>query len=183
MQLYLIRHPQPLVDADVCYGSSDVDVVAASLASITERLTAVLPPGLPVYTSPLRRCTGLAGQLAARLKCPAPIADKRLQELHFGAWEMRRWGDIPHAEVNAWAADTPNYCPGGGESLIQMAQRVLDFRTDVLAAGRDSIVVCHAGSIRLLLASQHKADAAGVAKWAAERPLSPAWGQLQLIDL
>lgn len=96
---------------------------------------------------------------------------------------MRRWGDIPHAEVNAWAADTPNYCPGGGESLIQMAQRVLDFRTDVLAAGRDSIVVCHAGSIRLLLASQHKADAAGVAKWAAERPLSPAWGQLQLIDL
>ncbi|MBP6020708.1 MAG: histidine phosphatase family protein [Burkholderiaceae bacterium] len=183
MQLYLIRHPQPLVDADVCYGSSDVDVVAASLASVTERLVAVLPQGLPMYTSPLRRCAGLAGQLAMHLNCPAPIGDKRLQELHFGAWEMRRWSDIPYAEVDAWAADTPNYCPGGGESLTQMAQRVLDFRADILAIGRDSIVVCHAGSIRLLLASQHRTDAAGVARWATERRLSPAWGQLQVIDL
>lgn len=179
----MIRHPQPLVDADVCYGSSNVDVVADSLANITEHLIEILPQGLPVYTSPLLRCMVLAKQLAARLNCAAPSADVRLQELHFGAWEMQRWGDIPYAEVDAWAADIPNYCPGGGESLVQMAQRVLDFRADVMDRGQDSIVVCHAGSMRLLLASQHRTDAVGVAQWAAEQPLHPAWGELQRLML
>lgn len=183
VQLYLIRHPQPLVDIGVCYGSTDIDVVAASLTSVAENLTPVLPQGLPMHTSPLRRCVGLAGLLAASLGSPEPITDRRLQELHFGDWEMRRWDHILHAEVNAWAADTVNYCPGGGESLIQMAERVLDFRADILAAGQDSIVVCHAGTIRLLLASQHCADAAGVASWAASQSVSPAWGELLCLDL
>lgn len=183
MRLYVIRHPQPQVAADVCYGSSDVAVEPASLASLTDRLAAVLPAGLPMYSSPLQRCTALAVKLAGRLQCGPPVLDARLAELHFGAWELRPWSDIAHAEVNAWAADTAGYRPGGGETLIEMAKRVLAFRAKLLALGHDSIVVCHGGTMRLLLAGQHSQTPIQAAVWAAANPVSLPWGHVQVIDV
>lgn len=183
MLLFAIRHPQPLVGADVCYGSTDVGVVPASLSTLTNSLAAVLPNGLAMYSSPLQRCTALATQLALRLESASPTLDVRLVELHFGTWELRSWTDISHNEVNAWAANTVNYRPGNGESLIEMAQRIFSFRADVQAKGQDSIVVCHAGTLRLLLAAQHCATPALAAAWAAAHPLSFAWGHLQQLEL
>lgn len=183
MRLYAIRHPQPLIAAGICYGSSDVAVVPSSLAELTDTLTVTLPEGLAVYSSPLQRCAVLATQLALRLDCEPPILDARLVELHFGTWEQRRWSDIPHAEVNAWAADTVGYRPGNGENLLEMAQRVFDFRANLQAFGQDCIVVCHAGTLRLLLAAEHKATPGQAASWAAANPQSFPWGHLQVIEL
>lgn len=143
MILYLIRHPKPLVDPGVCYGR--LDVAAENVAAEALRLQAELPPGLPVWSSPLRRCRALAEHLH-----PRPAFDEGLVEMDFGAWEGRLWDDIPRAELDAWAADVAGYAPPGGESPRAVQRRALAFvaALDVPAAA----IVTHAGVIRTLLA-------------------------------
>lgn len=143
MILHLIRHPQPLIAPGVCYGHLDVDIDDPT--SLAAALRARLPVGLPVYTSPLRRCLKLA-----RLLDAAAVPDERLKEMHFGEWEGRSWRDIPRAEIDAWAANVLDFVPPGGESPRQMAARIAHFLIDVRAD--ESVLVTHAGVIRQILA-------------------------------
>jgi len=143
MILHLVRHPPPQIETGICYGR--LDIPAENVALSAQRLGAELPPGLPVYSSPLRRCRQLAEYL-----CPAPMIDARLQEMDFGAWEGRPWEAIPRAELDAWAADVGGYAPPGGESPRRLQQRVVDF-VDQLAVP-EAVVVTHAGVIRVLVA-------------------------------
>lgn len=145
MRLHLIRHPRPLIEAGLCYGRLDVageapEVVAAALQ-------ASLPEGLPVWSSPLRRCLDLARCLNAE-----PRIDARLAEMDFGRWEGQAWDVIPRLELDAWAADVAGYAPPGGESPNTVLARVQAFIADVNVD--EAVVVTHAGVIRLLLAAQ-----------------------------
>ncbi|MBV8047002.1 MAG: histidine phosphatase family protein [Paludibacterium sp.] len=147
MRLWLIRHPRPEVEPGICYGRSDLGVGDDTLAAAVGALAPRLPSGVPLFSSPLKRCACLAEALA-----PGAVRyDARLMEMDFGAWEMRHWQDIARAEVDAWAQDLPHYRPGGGESLTQMAERVAAFCHALRHDGvEQAAVVCHAGTIRLL---------------------------------
>lgn len=150
-RLHLIRHPQPAIDPGVCYGR--LDVSAENAAALAAVLRAELPPGLPVWSSPLRRCRALAALLH-----PAPRMDERLKEMDFGQWEGRPWHDIPRAELDAWAADIAGYAPPGGEAPRQLQARALDFVRSL--PDEEAVIVTHAGVIRTLLAwSQQLAPA------------------------
>ena len=142
MRLRLIRHPKPLIEPGICYGRHDCPAEDAALAAIT--LLAELPPGLPLWSSPLIRCRALAERLH-----PKPIIDNRLAEMHFGDWEGRCWDDIPRAELDAWAADVAGYAPPGGESpratMARLAGWTASLREPVVA-------VSHKAAIRALLA-------------------------------
>ena len=143
MRLFLIRHPKPLIEPGRCYGRFDMP--AENSLTVAHALAADLPSGVPVWTSPLRRCHELAGLLH-----PAPIVDQRLAEMDFGAWEGRLWDEIPRAELDAWAADVAGYAPPGGESPLALQRRALDFVASL--AVEEAIIVTHAGVIRTLLA-------------------------------
>ncbi len=143
MFLYLIRHPKPLIEAGICYGR--LDCPAEDAVSAAARLLVELPAGLPVWSSPLRRCRELAERLHAQ-----PVIDDRLAEMDFGAWEGRRWDDIPRAELDAWAADVAGYAPPGGESPRELQRRALDFVASLTVP--EAVIVTHAGVIRTLLA-------------------------------
>ena len=143
MRLHLIRHPKPVIKPGVCYGRHDCSAESVEAAALA--LRAVLPAGLPVWSSPLIRCRALAEQLHAH-----PLIDDRLAEMHFGDWEGRRWDDIPRAELDAWAADVAGYAPLGGESPRDLQQRALDFVASL--AVPEAVIVTHAGVIRTLLA-------------------------------
>jgi alpha-ribazole phosphatase len=150
MRLILVRHPQPLVAPGMCYGRTDLAVAPEQLEQTLAALRTSLPPGLPLYSSPLRRCAELATRLS-----PAPIYDERLVEMDFGAWEMRPWDAIPRAGIDAWAGDMVHYQPGGGESVLRMAERIAAFHADLLrqlGAGGGAVIICHAGAMRLLSA-------------------------------
>lgn len=154
MRLLLIRHPAPLAAPHTCYGASDIDADPTALA---DALTALQPllrdESGPVRSSPFRRCTALAVPLAARLRAPPPLLDARLAEMDFGDWELRPWDSIPRREIDAWAADPVGYAPGGGETVLQVAARIADFLEESMGQpDASSIVVCHAGTIRLLAA-------------------------------
>lgn len=176
MQLILVRHPQPLIAPGLCYGRSDLAVAPEQLAQTLAALTATLPRGLPLYSSPLQRCAALAAQLADPLQSPGPLLDARIAEIDFGDWELRPWDDIPRADIDAWAADLAHYRPGGGESMLQMAGRIAAFHADLQRQQQDAIVICHAGAMRLLLACHAGLAPADMAMQAAQNPHQIAYG-------
>lgn len=147
MELILVRHPRPEVAPGICYGSSDIpaDATALSdgLAALAPQLATAIAGGYRLYSSPLRRCTVLAAMLGDF------TSDPRLQEMGFGDWELRSWPDIPRREVDAWAADLLDYRPGGGETVREVAGRVQSFLDELR---HDAIIVCHAGTMRLMAA-------------------------------
>ena len=149
MELVLVRHPQPEVAPGICYGRSDIAASPSAVAAVAQGLReAGLPGDLPVFASPLRRCA----ELAERLGVPVTY-DARLAEMDFGAWEMQAWDAIPRAEIDAWSADLLHYRPGGGESVMDVARRVAAFFDALRQADHPcALLVCHAGSMRLLAA-------------------------------
>lgn len=144
MQVFLIRHPRPLVEPGVCYGRLDVD--CDDPQAVAARLR--LPPQTAIFSSPLRRARRLAVALD-----PGVRVDARLSEIDFGDWEGRRWDDIDRAAIDDWAADVLNYTPPGGESVADLQRRAVDLAGELAATcGVQHVaLVTHAGVIRALL--------------------------------
>jgi len=181
VKLHLVRHPQPDVAPGLCYGASDVAVAQAELTRVHAHLSAHgLPGSLTVYSSPLQRCAHLAQRLQPR----SLRFDARLAEMNFGSWEMRAWDYIPRAEVDAWAADLLHYRPGGAECVLDVARRVATFIDDLRQAGTiEALLVCHAGTIRLLSAMRAGLPLEQAALDAASRPHRIGYGELVTLEL
>jgi alpha-ribazole phosphatase len=179
MRLLLVRHPPPEVAPGLCYGSTDVPVTAAAIRRVhAALLKAGLPGARPVYASPLRRCADLARELAG----DSVHLDARLAEMDFGAWELRSWEAIGRSAVDAWNADLLHYRPGGGESVLQVARRVAAFRDALHASGQsEALIVCHAGTMRLLAAMQGGVPLEQAALKAASTPHRIAYGEMLLL--
>lgn len=106
-----------------------------------------------IVSSPLARCAEFAGQLARRHSIPLRI-DDRLREMDFGAWDGRTAAEIMQTDADALARfwqDPWNHEPTGGETLMQMHKRVLKAWQDVVAERRSTLMVTHAGPIRIIL--------------------------------
>ena len=180
MQLYLVRHPPPLVGPGLCYGRTDLAVTPAATARAAAALSNALPVAAALFSSPLQRCVDLARALGAGA---APTFDARLAELDFGSWEMQPWEHIARADIDAWAADMVDYRPGGGESVLHMAERVSAFYADLAALPQPrAIIVCHAGTMRLLAECGRGATARQMAQRAAARAHRIAYGGLLVLQ-
>jgi alpha-ribazole phosphatase len=150
--IYLIRHTTPAVAKGICYGQTDLDVTA-SFGDEAEAIRRVLPvSGFgAVYSSPLQRCSRLAGELF-----PDTTITLRpeLMELHCGSWEMQPWDDLPKDEIGPWMADFVNIRVPGGESYLDLHARVTSCFQAISAAdaGGPQAIVAHGGPIRSILA-------------------------------
>ena len=141
VRLVLVRHP-PVDPARHCYGRLDLPLAdPASAAALAAQLAEF---GGMVWTSPAQRC-----RLVAEAVGPYRV-DERLQELDFGAWEGQRWGDVPRASLEAWAADVWRFSPPGGETGAALVERVAAFYRG-LAAGVH-VVISHGGPLKVLAA-------------------------------
>lgn len=183
MRLTLVRHPKPEVAPGVCYGLTDLAVAPEQLAQTLAELSALLVADATIYSSPLRRCRDLAVALAARRGAAAPLIDPRLAEMNFGTWEMQSWDAIPRDQINAWVADLSGYRPGGGETVLEMAARVTAFYADVQRQQRDAIVICHAGTMRLLAACHAGLPLRETALRAAQQAHAIPYGGMLILDL
>lgn len=180
MKLWLARHAQPLIAPGVCYGVTDVaaDELATQVAA--EDLARVLPVGIPIISSPLRRCEQLAHCVQALRPDLSIRTDPRLREMDFGRWEGHRWGDIPQAEFDAWTANFANYCFGGSENVSEFMRRVAQVWDEVHAAGQDVLWITHAGVIRsatLLALGVRQIENA--TQWPHDAPAVGQWRMLQ----
>ncbi|MCV2393810.1 histidine phosphatase family protein [Actinotalea sp. M2MS4P-6] len=129
-----------------------------------------LPHPDSVVCSPLARtrqtATAIGRRLGANLR-----DDPRARECDFGDWEGRTPGEIEAATpgaMRAWFADPVLRAPGG-ESLVDVGDRMTDLLDELGAAnrGRSVVLVAHVMAIR-----------AGVGR-ALAMP-APAWGGLRI---
>ena len=142
-----VRHGQTAVNkAQRLQGRVDAeldDVGAQQAARLAEVLAT--EPVARVVASPLRRAVQTAMPIAAAHGLAVEI-DDRLIELDYGEWDERGLRDIAPDEWARWRAD-PTFAPPGGESLVAVAARVVDFCREHL--GGDLVVaVSHVSPIK-----------------------------------
>ncbi len=148
MAIYLVRHTTPDIEKGICYGQTDLGLASSYVEEFKVVLNQ-LPTSMDiVYTSPLKRCLQLA-----KVIDPNPIKEERLKEIDFGDWELQKWDEIPEDEIQPWYDDYVNVPSKNGESLADLAQRVLAFYKILdVKPDQNICLVAHSGVIRVILA-------------------------------
>lgn len=149
VEIYLIRHTTPAVGKGICYGQADIPLAESfdmELDFIRDNIPAFFDA---IYMSPSQRCT----RLGKKLKGRHHLLDKRLMEMNFGDWELKKWNEIDQDALNYWMADFVNRRVPQGESFAQVFGRVESFIEDLKREGLNEIaIVAHAGVIRCFIA-------------------------------
>jgi alpha-ribazole phosphatase len=147
-RIFLLRHTRLANSDGRCYGRTDLPLADTAAQDIAV-VSATLPAVDRIVSSPARRCLQLAEAIASERRLALSV-DSRWQELDFGAWEGLRWDDVPRRELDAWAADSWLYRPGGGENAQTLYERVgaaiAEQRDNTV--GENLLVVTHGGRLR-----------------------------------
>ena len=195
MRLWLCRHAPVLLDAGICYGTTDVQADPEGTQLAAQQLAQVLPAGCPVWASPLTRTRQLADALSAlRPDLGSVVWDARLQEMDFGHWEMHAWDSIGQPAVDEWVSNFAHRPVGGAESTQDVVNRVeaalaqaisqLSARANKPSTAQDMVWVTHAGVIRAVqfLLNRTQAGDVTLADWPkqAPKPGGYCWLELEL---
>lgn len=127
MEIYLVRHTAVDIPPGTCYGSSDVPPAKSFEADaelVKMKITEISFD--KVFTSPKTRCKTLCKYLGYRAN-----TDKRLSEMDFGEWEMRRWDEITDPSLNVWYNEWIFNKAGGGESFFDLFLRFGEFMDEL----------------------------------------------------
>jgi alpha-ribazole phosphatase len=152
MEIYLVRHTPPKVEAGICYGQADVPVDDNFIYEV-EKIKKEIPENIDmIFSSPLKRCMVLAENIARSFVIPVIEIDERLKELNFGKWEMKKWETIDQSEFKEWESNLLHYNIPEGESLTMLEDRVNSFIDDLLKRKIEkALIITHAGVIRCFL--------------------------------
>ena len=139
-----VRHGPVRGHDGICLGQLDVEADLSD-ATTLEWLRATLPDDAHWISSPLAR----AAATAAKLHRGPVTVEADFAEQNFGDWQGRAYDTLP-LEGDDLAA----LAPPGGESFVAVCDRVAGAigRIGSDHAGRDIVVVGHAGSIWAALA-------------------------------
>ncbi len=155
MRLFLVRHGE-IAGPGVLHGHVDLPLTALGVRQMEAVARSLAAESLAaVYTSDLQRARR-GGEIVARGRGLAVVADPALRELDMGQWDDRSvagiWEQQPE-RLRAWWADLENVGPPGGESLGAMRRRVIAALSRLLDRhpGQTVCLVGHAGVTRLLL--------------------------------
>lgn len=157
VRLLLIRHAATAWTVQGRFqGQTDIPLSAHGwhqVAALAQRLRAETLHML--YASDLQR----AWETARAIAVPHALhvhAEPRLREMAFGRWEGLTYAEMQQQDAQSlatWECDQLHSAPPGGETLLQMTQRVSAAYADILAAGQDKTIglVAHGGPLQLLL--------------------------------
>jgi broad specificity phosphatase PhoE len=129
-EIWILRHGQTDWNVEGRYqGQADRPLNAVGLAQ-AEAAAAQLQGKCfaAIYSSDLQRARVTAEIIAGQLGLPVQV-DRRLREVNQGEWEGMLTADIQQRYAEEWAerrADRLHAAPPGGESLAQVAARVLE---------------------------------------------------------
>ena len=142
--MILVRHGRTALNASgLLQGQVEepLDEVGRAQAA---RVAAALPMAGRLVASPLRRTVETAEAIAPDIE-----VDERFIELDYGEFEGRPVADIPLSTWTEWRRD-PEFAPPGGESLRQLAERVVPALVELSGAAmhEDIIVVTHVSPIK-----------------------------------
>lgn len=131
------------------------DTGRAQAAELAERVAGERIGAL--WCSDLLRAAETADIVGARIGLEAR-RDARLREAYRGEWEGRLFVDIAREEPElyaAWLRAGEQFRFPGGESLRDQLERVAEALAEIQeTAELPALVVCHGGSIRVMLCRQ-----------------------------
>ncbi len=157
----MIRHGATVGNEEKRYkGSIDVpisDVGIEQIKKTTEFIQAALGGSsiTAVYSSPLSRALRSAEIVGAPFGL-LPVVVQELRERHFGIWEGMTLTEInetyPDA-FNAWAANPLEHSPTGGESTLQVRNRIMPAYEEIISRhpGENIAIAGHGGVNRIVL--------------------------------
>jgi broad specificity phosphatase PhoE len=138
------------------------DTGRAQARELAERVAGEPEPIKSLWSSDLSRARETAEIVGARIGLPVRL-DLRLREANRGEWEGRLFPDVKREDPErfaAWMRAGASWRFPGGESLQEQLDRVTAALEDIERAGElPALVVCHGGSIRVVLCSH---DARGL---------------------
>ena len=129
------------------------DTGRAQARELASKIAAGEPVG-SLWASDLSRARETAEIVGERIGM-TPTLDARLREGGRGRWEGDRMIDVQRAEPElyaAWRQAGPDFRFPEGESLAEQQRRVTEALVEIHAAAQlPALVVCHGGSIRVML--------------------------------
>lgn len=157
MRFLLVRHGATANNAQGRFtGHSDIPMSALGMRQ-AEALASRLArqPLDAVVSSDLRRASDMARRIAAQHDM-APQLDPDLREISMGNWEGAALDEIQAREpeqVRRWQADSLSYTPPGGETILQVRDRLMRSLARWYADYPDGTVlwVTHGGCIGILI--------------------------------
>ncbi|MEI8282951.1 MAG: histidine phosphatase family protein [Armatimonadota bacterium] len=162
MRLYLVRHGQ--TDWNVqkrAQGHTDrpLDEVGLMQAKMVGKAFLDLPVQR-ILTSDLLRATQTAEEVARRVKLPVEVTPN-LRERGFGEWEGQNFAEIAIRfgfEADFRGVSRNEVTPPGGESFVEVWQRLETVVEDVRNRNEDTAIVAHGGTCSLLMAMFLRGD-------------------------
>jgi probable phosphoglycerate mutase len=153
--IVLVRHAATAWSGRRYAGRGDPPLTAAgrrSAEALAGRLAAKLPAGTRIVTSPSRRAHETAAIIAGRMAPAVLETDERWLEADFGDLEGLTFVEIdarnPDLATRLAAGDVEIDWPAG-EAAAALHDRVAAAWAELLAEERPTIVVSHAGPIRI----------------------------------
>jgi len=178
VRLIVVRHGETLYNAQSrVTGQSDIPLSALGerqAAALGKRLAA--EPLAAIAASDLQRARDTAQAIARYHELPVQ-EDADLREISFGVWEGAIYDEIVARDadlVQRWLSDPTIYAPPGGETVIQLRDRVVRAlerwqtrcpETTILWAvhgGVIEVLLCHLLGVDLKLRWQFRHENASI---------------------
>lgn len=157
MRLLLIRHGETIWNAEGRFqGQSDIPLSPRGERQAAALALAIAPESVQtLYASDLQRAWSTALILAKPLGLSLH-KEARLREMAFGRWEGLTYTELQQRDASllaAWQSNPSRTAPPGGETLLQISERVNTTLNAILTAPQDHTVavVAHSGPLRLML--------------------------------
>lgn len=158
VEVVLVRHAATAWSGVRYCGISDPPLSRAGLADarrLAASLVSDLPAGVRVVSSPSRRAIATASAIVDAARLPGVELDARWREADVGVAEGRTFDELREIApdvATALAGGELEIDWPGGETHTSLAARVAEAWADVVADGRPTVVVTHAGPFMLACA-------------------------------
>lgn len=157
--IVLVRHAATTWSGKRYCGRADPALSVAGrrgAAELAAQLAPTLPADVRIVSSPSRRATQTAAAIATRLTpVPRVERDERWLETDVGLAEGLTFDEVAErfpAFADALATGTASIDWPGGETAAELERRITGAWEAILATGRPTLVVSHAGSVRVAIA-------------------------------
>ena len=154
MKLVLIRHGKTAANEKRLYcGRTDIGLSESGAEELMLKKQEIDYPskrGMTVLTSEMRRCEETLRIIYGRTK---HRVDARFREMDLGVFEMHSYEELKdRADYIEWiSGDNESNVVPGGESGKLMAERVVTALNELIAAGRDTVLITHGGVIAAIM--------------------------------
>lgn len=151
--IYLARH-EKVSGPSALYGVTDISVSDKLQQNLASQLSHNLSFE-QLYTSPLRRCALCATLVSQQTNVPVTLVEE-IRELNFGTFDGVAFDSINPTDWSIlekfWLNPVKHSLPSA-ESITDFRSRVLKaFRKIVSQIQSDTLLICHGGVIRILIA-------------------------------